>query len=310
MNTPIKIQLKFEDFDQYAKLVEQGDLVYTQLDGGFFKGALTQVIHGPVIISTHKMNRIILQEGIGVKGFTTFLIPGNMEQDFSWRKRRLRGNVLGILKSNMEHSCITKSNFYGTPVSVESKFLAEISNLLGYPNFISFIRDKETITIAINIAERIHQLVDIYCKDIISDTSVITFELPKLIIKAISESDSVDKFKKESGRGIVFKKAQEIIHHNFEDPISTISLCKEIGVSERNLRYAFKEYSGLSPKKYVRNYKLNKIRKLLHTDGVDKIIDAANQMGFWHTGQFAADYKRLFGELPSETKTKNQRLIF
>lgn len=302
MKTPVKIQLKFEDFDQYAKLVEQADLVHTQLDAGFFKGELTQVMHGPVIISTHKMNRILLQEGIALKGHTTFLIPGNMEQDISWRKKRLKGNVIGILRSNMEHSGITKSNFYGTPVSIENNFLAEISNLLGYPNFINFIRDKETITLDINNAERIHQLIDICCNNIISDTSIITLEIPKLIIQAISESSPANNFKKGSRRGIVFSKAQEIIHHNFENPIDILSLCKEIGVSERNLRYVFQELSGLSPKKYVRNYKLNKIRKLLQTGRVEKIIDAANQMGFWHTGQFAADYKNLFGELPSETK--------
>ncbi len=121
MKILVKIQLMFDDFDQYAKLVEQADLTHTQLDSGFFKGALTQVMHGPVIISTHKMNRIILQEGIALKGYTTFLIPGNMEQDFSWRKKRLKGNVIGILKSNMEHSCITRSNFYGTPVSIRDK---------------------------------------------------------------------------------------------------------------------------------------------------------------------------------------------
>jgi len=302
MKTPIKIQLKFDDFDQYAKLVGQADLVHTQLDAGFFKGELIQIINGPVIISTHKMNRIILQEGIGVKGYTTFLVPGNMEQDFSWRKKRLKGNVIGILKSNMEHSCITRSNFFGTPVSIEDKFLVETANLLGYPNFINFIRHKETINISVKIAEKIHQLVEFCCRNEITDTSVISFEIPKLIIKTISESNPVDNFKKGSRRGMVFRKAQDIIHHNFENPIDTFSLSSEVGVSERNLRYAFKEKSGLSPMKYVRHYKLNKIRKLLQTGRVEKIIDPANQMGFWHTGQFAADYKQLFGELPSETK--------
>ena len=35
-----------------------------------------------------------------------------------------------------------------------------------------------------------------------------------------------------------------------------------------------------------------------------KIINIANHWGFWHIGKFAADYRRKFGELPSETLGK------
>ena len=302
MKNEVKFQLKFDDFDHFAEQVGHTDMLHTQLDGGFFNGVLTQVIHGPVIVSTQKMNRTILQEGVGVKGYTTFLIPGNMEQDISWRKNRLTGNILGILHSNMEHSGITKSNLYATPVSIKEDFLMDTANLLGYPNFIKFIRDKETITIDVKYAQQIHQLVAFCCKHTSSDTSMLTYTIPKLIIKAISDSDPIDFFKKGNNRGIIFKKAQDIIHHNFEEPIDILSLCKEIGASERNLRYAFKEFSGLPPNKYVRYFKLNKVRKVIRTGRVEKIIEAANQMGFWHTGQFAADYKKLFGEFPSSTK--------
>lgn len=32
-----------------------------------------------------------------------------------------------------------------------------------------------------------------------------------------------------------------------------------------------------------------------------RVTDIANDWGFWHMGQFAADYRELFGELPSQT---------
>ncbi|RKX41165.1 MAG: hypothetical protein DRP64_11685 [Verrucomicrobia bacterium] len=32
-----------------------------------------------------------------------------------------------------------------------------------------------------------------------------------------------------------------------------------------------------------------------------RLLDAANARGFWHMGQFAADYRKLFGENPSAT---------
>jgi len=31
------------------------------------------------------------------------------------------------------------------------------------------------------------------------------------------------------------------------------------------------------------------------------IVDVASRWGFWHMGQLAADYRKHFGELPSET---------
>ncbi|MFV2073945.1 MAG: helix-turn-helix domain-containing protein, partial [Thermoanaerobaculales bacterium] len=37
------------------------------------------------------------------------------------------------------------------------------------------------------------------------------------------------------------------------------------------------------------------------------VTDVANSWGFWHMGQFAADYRRQFGELPSETLRRASR---
>ena len=91
------------------------------------------------------------------------------------------------------------------------------------------------------------------------------------------------------------------MHENIENPISILQICQEIGVSERNLRYAFKDQTGLSPKKYLQSYKLNQVRRILKSGNFEKIVNVSHQFGYWHTGQFAADYKKLFGELPSDT---------
>ena len=58
------------------------------------------------------------------------------------------------------------------------------------------------------------------------------------------------------------------------------------------------------------------VRKLLRIAEPKRfsIADAANRWGFWHMGQFTADYRELFGELPSKTlrnsyETKNGGLV-
>jgi AraC family ethanolamine operon transcriptional activator len=37
-----------------------------------------------------------------------------------------------------------------------------------------------------------------------------------------------------------------------------------------------------------------------------KITDVAIHWGFWHMSQFAIDYQRFFGELPSQTMNRHK----
>ena len=48
--------------------------------------------------------------------------------------------------------------------------------------------------------------------------------------------------------------------------------------------------------------RLDGARRELRTGRADTVIaTVANRWGFWHMGKFAADDRRSFGELPSET---------
>ena len=80
-------------------------------------------------------------------------------------------------------------------------------------------------------------------------------------------------------------------------------LCKLSGMSERSLQYAFRDKFGLSPKAYLQSHRLNRVRKMLRTADPASVMiaDLANEWGFWHMGQFAKDYRQVYGELPSET---------
>jgi len=74
-------------------------------------------------------------------------------------------------------------------------------------------------------------------------------------------------------------------------------------VSERTLHYAFREVRGLTPMAYFKAVRLNAVRQELKTAAADwaTVREIAQRWGFWHPGEFAAAYRRLFGELPSQT---------
>jgi AraC family ethanolamine operon transcriptional activator len=98
-------------------------------------------------------------------------------------------------------------------------------------------------------------------------------------------------------------RAKAYLREHVEEPVTVRDLCRVSEVSERTLRYAFLEQFGVSPKSYLMALRLNRIRRQLsHADpSSTRVVDVANHWGFWHMGQFAADYRKLFGELPSET---------
>jgi AraC family ethanolamine operon transcriptional activator len=82
-----------------------------------------------------------------------------------------------------------------------------------------------------------------------------------------------------------------------------LDLCRELAVSERTLHYAFQEVRGLSPMAYFQANRLNAVRQELKAApaGTATVQEIAQRWGFFHTGEFAAAYRRLFGELPSQT---------
>lgn len=84
---------------------------------------------------------------------------------------------------------------------------------------------------------------------------------------------------------------------------SIVEICAYLGVSERTLQYAFKRDMQLSPVTYLRILRLNKARAtLLSVTSADTTVThIAMRWGFLHLGKFSQDYRRMFGELPSES---------
>lgn len=104
-------------------------------------------------------------------------------------------------------------------------------------------------------------------------------------------------------RASILNQAEAFMKTYLKADIRIEDICQETGVSKRTLEYIFQDYYGISPKAYLKRIRLNQFRKALKTQGDDrtKIREIAQEWGFWHASHLTADYKYLFGELPSET---------
>lgn len=104
-----------------------------------------------------------------------------------------------------------------------------------------------------------------------------------------------------STRSQVVSRAEEFLRARLSDPVPMIDLCGAIGANDRTLRLAFQERFGVGPMTYFKLLRLNAVRSRLRKDPKVSIREAAEEFGFRHQGNFAADYRRTFGESPSET---------
>ncbi|MBY0437577.1 MAG: helix-turn-helix domain-containing protein [Burkholderiales bacterium] len=100
-------------------------------------------------------------------------------------------------------------------------------------------------------------------------------------------------------RWALVARARELIEAAPHEPMNVARLCAALEVSRRTLQYCFQDVLGLSPIAYLRALRFNGARRSLL--GGSAVTDAALDWGFWHLGQFAADYRQMFGELPSAT---------
>ncbi|MGS5087635.1 helix-turn-helix domain-containing protein [Hydrogenophaga sp. A37] len=99
------------------------------------------------------------------------------------------------------------------------------------------------------------------------------------------------------------RRSRELVEGNVCSPLSILDLCAQLRVSRRTLQASFQRVAGIGPLEYLRNLRLNAVRRRLGTTAAHELQvgDAAAEMGFFHLSHFARHYRELFGELPSDT---------
>ena len=88
-------------------------------------------------------------------------------------------------------------------------------------------------------------------------------------------------------------------------PLTVSDLTQELFTSKTVLSVAIRQATGLSPLVFLRNVRLEQVRKaLLSGDQTTSVIDVAHRYGFPSRGHFSRYYRDLFAELPRETLMK------
>jgi len=83
-------------------------------------------------------------------------------------------------------------------------------------------------------------------------------------------------------------------------PMRIKTICRVLNVSERQLRKAFHKIHGMPPHRHLHRLRLQQARQALMARKVT-VTEIATQFGFFQFGRFAGEYRKAFGECPSQT---------
>ena len=101
-------------------------------------------------------------------------------------------------------------------------------------------------------------------------------------------------------RGV--RRALDAMRTNVGRDWGVAELAEAAGLSSRTLQRQFRTFLGKTPRLVLRDLRFESARRdLLQGVPDTKVMDVALRCGFPHCGRFSVEYRRRFGETPSQT---------
>jgi len=103
------------------------------------------------------------------------------------------------------------------------------------------------------------------------------------------------------------RRAVEFIDAHGSGPLTVQEVAEAVGIGLRSLQEGFRRHKQISPHDYLKQARLAHSRaELLDPLSSRSIEEIAQHWGFTNRGHFAVDYRRAFGELPSQTRRRRR----
>jgi transcriptional regulator GlxA family with amidase domain len=155
------------------------------------------------------------------------------------------------------------------------------------------------------LADRLHALLDLSLHEpalLTQPHAVAHFEqrIFDLLLGSVEEPVPT---RTEPFRRKIARRAEEYLRQHADRPFVLQELCHILRTSPRTLELGFHEVYGISLKAYLQALRFNGARHDLRVSDprTTSVKAVALRWGFLHFGRFAVNYRRWFGESPSNT---------
>ena len=309
--SPFVVRQQSRDFDEFAEAARGWDLDFRQLDSGSFRSDMVQVATSEVNVGHARLNRLLDQYGAPPAGLRTFALLSERSSHWVWRHQDVPANALLVYPHGADYNAVSRPGFDGFAISISEDLLVETAAAMGLSDIEMLTRGAEVLKCDHTAMTGLRSWLTTFCDAIRQGASptagrfrfALETDLPRRLLEALQQGRATKGYASARVRRHAVRSAKAFIDEAGGRRITIVDLANVVGVSERTLQYAFLEYFEVTPAAYLRDVRLNHVRSALkHADPAATLVaDVANRWGFWHMGQFAKDYRRLFGVRPSET---------
>jgi AraC family ethanolamine operon transcriptional activator len=308
------------DADDHAANLTAWKQLYDQLTPGRFSGSITELWLDGLQVFCETTSHTVRQTCEVWPGSWWFGIPLHQGASVRIGGAAFAGDSIAVRPGGAEFELLTPNRFQILGIVVQQKELTEYIHATEGIEPPSVLSSQELLHTQPEMRSRAQWLL----RQILDEVAA----TPELMLHAASRNairNSVMQMLTElcrpfmlmqpedtalSSRHALVSKIREQLLDHHDAAISIPDICRNFFVSRRTLQNAFQQVVGMSPGAYLRVLRLNGVRRALRDSAspFTSVQEAACEWGFWHLSQFSCDYKRMFGELPSESlRLRNAR---
>ena len=299
------------DLDELAQAQHDWSLHYDQLSRGVFAGSVTHVQLPGLRLVREAANCALRQRGEIGRGQVGFALPIALPGDAHFNGQRLSLDAM-MTGRGEGLDLATPAGFSMIAVVVDRELLAALWLSLYQKPLAAWLDHQLVVQARPAVADALRAThLGLMSRLLASpqlradDFTVRRLRDDVLVewIEAIPARVDLGGLRTTAARKRVVDRACEVMLSQPELPPSILQVCHTIGASPRKLEYCFRDVLGTTPLQYLRAVRLNGVRRDLrrNADPAVGVQDIASRWGFWHMSDLSADYKRQFGELPSQT---------
>ncbi|UII68947.1 helix-turn-helix domain-containing protein [Pseudomonas sp. HN11] len=302
----------FNDPQQHAGSIQGWQQVYDQLGRGCLTSELRQLSADRFQIFQEVLDKRVVQRGYAPKGrLCAAMSLGNAPVV---QGQQVGAHSVVLLRDTEEFVLHAPEGTHFFALNVDIVRFAKVAAFELSSDQLRRLKTTSQLSVDDALLLRIRQRIHPLFRHLLEQTDAISPTVEKMLedelLNAFLDlfSNATEEVRCRRGNFAVsaylVKRCQELIDASGDTPLSILDLCEHLRVSRRTLQNSFQAVTGMRPLEYLRNLRLNAVRRrLIATCSSEKNVgEIAVAMGFFHLSHFATHYRELFGESPSETR--------